>query len=288
MSKTLTLRTGELVLTLAPEIGGSIATFERSGIPILRGTPAPDTALEAGSFPLVPFSNRIREGRFTFRSREVRLTPNMPPDPSPLHGQGWQKPWQVENATGHEAVLVYRHEGGEWPWRYEARQTFALDESGLTLRLTCRNLSDSPMPCGLGQHPYFHCTPDTRLDATVTEVWTIDDDVLPVERLAAAGRYDLKDRHVCGQTLDNGFGGWGGSARITDPARPFAITLSSPDARFFQLYSPAEGGIFVAEPVSHANAALNEDETEWAALGLQILEPGAEAALTMRVAVEAA
>ena len=45
------------------------------------------------SFPLVPFVNRIRGGRFTFRGREVRLAPNMAGDPSPLHGQGWLNPW---------------------------------------------------------------------------------------------------------------------------------------------------------------------------------------------------
>ena len=50
------------------------------------------------SFPLVPYVNRIRGGRFTFRGREVRLAPNMAGDPSPLHGQGWLSPWQVERA----------------------------------------------------------------------------------------------------------------------------------------------------------------------------------------------
>src|SRR3712207_9341865 len=50
------------------------------------------------------------------------------------------------------------------------------------------------------------------------------------------------------------------------PILPFRIEMSSPDARFFQLYSPAAGGLFVAEPVSHANAALNAPEEQWAEL----------------------
>ena len=57
----------------------------------------------------------------------------------------------------------------------------------------------------------------------------------------------------------------GAAARsISDPDLPFRIEMSSPDARFFQLYSPASGGLFVAEPVTHANAALNAPEAEWA------------------------
>jgi aldose 1-epimerase len=90
---------------------------------------------------------------------------------------------------------------------------------------------------------------------------------------------------VCGQGLDHGFGGWGGRARMTDPAWPFDLELKSPDARFFQLYSPAAGGIFVAEPVTHANAALNAPEEQWPELGMRVLEPGEEMRLDLRLDV---
>jgi aldose 1-epimerase len=60
------------------------------------------------------------------------------------------------------------------------------------------------------------------------------------------------------------------------------VELSSADASFFQLYSPPSGGIFVAEPVTHANAALNEPEESWPELGLRVLDPGEEMALTAR------
>lgn len=206
-------------------------------------------------------------------------------DPSPLHGQGWLAPWSITSSGGSEAELLFRHEAGEWPWTYEARQRFQLDTDGLTVRLTCRNLSDEPMPCGLGQHPYFPCTSETRLDTGVTHVWTIDEHVLPVEKIPATGRYGLKDRSVCGQGLDHGFGGWGGKTRIWTPGAPFETHMSSPQARFFQLYSPTHGGLFVAEPVTHANAAMNAPEELWPALGLQVLEPAEEMALNMRLDV---
>ena len=43
------------------------------------------------------------------------------------------------------------------------------------------------MPCGLGQHPYFPCGPETRIDTQVADVWTIDEHVLPVEKVPADG-----------------------------------------------------------------------------------------------------
>ena len=287
----LRLTRGPLALRLAPARGGGIASFtccavSGEEIPIFRSLDETDTAPTAlASFPLVPFVNRVRGGAFDFRGRRVTLERNLPPDPSPLHGQGWQAPWRVEGLAEDGAELVYRHEPDEWPWAYAAQQIFALDDSGLRVELICTNRSDEPMPCGLGQHPYFHCTPRTRIDTIVETVWTIDEHVLPVEQVAATGRYDLGDRLVCGQGLDHGFGGWGGRALITDPALPFRIEMSSPDARFFQLYSPASGGLFVAEPVSHANAALNAPEARWPELGMRVLEPGGTMSLTMRVDV---
>ena len=284
------LSAGALELAVNPSTGGSISWLDwvdgGRRVPVLRKyNNCHENVLEAASFPLVPYVNRIRGGRFDFRGREVRLKPNMAGDPSPLHGQGWLGAWHVEKHDGNDVALSFHHPAGEWPWTYRADQHFALDEAGLTLVLTCRNLSDDPMPCGLGQHPYFNCGPDTSLDTQVTHAWTIDEQVLPVDKVPATGRFDLAHRAVCAQDLDHGFGGWGGSARMSDPGWPFEIEMSSPNAGFFQLYSPASGGIFVAEPVSHANAALNAPEEEWPELGMRVLEPGEATSLKMRLQV---
>jgi aldose 1-epimerase len=287
----LILSGGMLELALSPSIGGAICNFTHVAAsrrtPILRESHSrPENVLNAASFPLVPFSNRIRGGRFAFRGEEIRLEPNMAGDPSPLHGQGWTGGWEVESKSGSAATLVFTHDGGEWPWPYEARQSFLVEASALHMRIACRNMSQRPMPCGLGFHPYFHCGPDTRIRTGVRDVWTVDDDVLPVDRVPATGRYAIADDPVCGRGLDNGYGGWSGRALFTDPGWPFEIELSSPGARFFQLYSPEEGGLFVAEPVSHANAALNEPEEQWPALGLRVLAPGEAMSLEARLAVQ--
>src|SRR3546814_5381610 len=93
---------------------------------------------------------------------------------------------------------------------YEARQEFSLGEQVLHATLCCRNVSDRPMPCGLGFHPYFPCSTGTLLQTAVSHVWTIDENVLPVERVAATGRYALDGGTVCGRGLDNGYDGWSG------------------------------------------------------------------------------
>lgn len=286
----VTLRVGRLKLVLSPAIGGAISAFQwidgDEARPILRQSPSPlERVLDASSFPLVPYVNRIRGGEFAFEDQTVRLAPNMAGDSTPLHGQGWLGSWTVEGSGGRQADLHFRHDRGEWPWDYEARQSFQLDERGFSTTISCRNLGPGAMPCGLGLHPYFPCGSETRIDTKVSVAWTIDEKVLPVEKVQAKGRYDLQDRLVCGQGLDNGFGGWGGKARISDPHWPYEVTVASGDANFFQLYSPESGGIFVAEPVSHANAALNAPRSEWQELGIRILEEREAMELTMRIDV---
>ena len=288
----LTLSSSELDLELSPSIGGAISRLTYVGEggprPILREGHSPlQNVLEAASFPLVPFVNRVRGGSFSFRGRTVSLEPNMAGDTSPLHGQGWLNPWMVEESGDGSAILSYRHEPGEWPWAYSTRQEFRLDGPVLDLALTCRNDSSELMPSGLGQHPYFPCTAQTRLDTEVGFAWTIDAQILPVAKVPATGRYDLRDRLICGQDLDNGFEGWSGRVVMNDADWPYELELSSPQARFFQIFSPASGGFFVAEPVTHANAALNASEPDWPELGLRILEPGEEMRLEMRIEVRA-
>ncbi len=284
----ITLAAGPLSLALSPQIGGSIARFDYGTgddqFPILRGCDGlPREVLAAGSFPIVPFVNRIRGGNFIFRGRTIQLAQNMVGEPSPIHGQGWLAPWRVWSAGDDEAVLRFEHIAGEWPWSYVADQHFKLRPDGLEMSLSCANRSPDPMPCGLGQHPYFHCGPATWIETEVANVWLIDEHVLPTEMVPAEGRFDLSGAGVCGLDLDHGFNGWGGTARISDPDWPVDLVLSSSDASFFQLYSPPSGQIFVAEPVTHANAALNAPESQWAELGMKILEPGEVMSISMRL-----
>ena len=97
----VTLHAGDASAVLAPEIGGAVVRYASHRGPTtidwLRSTTA-EALLGAdpyytGGFPLVPYSNRIREGCFTFQGRAVALPPNSPPERHSIHGHGWQVAW---------------------------------------------------------------------------------------------------------------------------------------------------------------------------------------------------
>jgi aldose 1-epimerase len=285
----LILRADGLEAGLKPHVGGAFTHFVDLSGPepvdlLRRGGADFCDVLDSAGFPLVPFCNRVRDGRFSFRGTEVRLPPNLPGQKHPLHGQGWRSAWRVVVADASFAQIAFRHEAAEWPWTYQGCMTVMLKDRGLEVVLVCRNLSDRPMPCGLGLHPYFPCDARTELDTGVEAVWTIDEEIMPVDRAPATGRYDLVRRKVCGQDLDNGYDGWSGEAVLRWPDRGRGLRMTS-EAPRFQLYSPASGGLIAAEPVTNANAALNRPEEEWASLGLWLLQPDEQAELKARFAV---
>ncbi len=102
------LRADGLEAGLRPEAGGAFSHFtDLSGeapVELLRRARDDfDDALDSAGYPLVPFSNRVRDGRFTFRGKAVELAPNLPGHRHPLHGQGWRTAWTVERADANVA-----------------------------------------------------------------------------------------------------------------------------------------------------------------------------------------
>ena len=252
---------GIATATVAPAVGGALASFrwrvEGKEINWLR--PAAPEALsrrDAGGmscFALVPFSNRLRGGCFSFGGRVVRL-PASPADPHFEHGHGWRSQWSVEAQRPAWIRLRYCHEPDAWPWRYEAVQEIELADGALDIRLTIRNLSDKSMPAGLGLHPYFAAPPGTRLATDVEAMWETDNEVLPTRLVAATGK--LRSFEVGSHEFDNVFTGWSRVAHITWPGASLRLE-ADPPLGFLVLYTPVGEPFFAAEPVSNATDALN-------------------------------
>lgn len=278
-SSGVELAAGELRLTLAPDVGGAIASFTRiweqagatRSVDWLRpATPAmlvQRNPLGMASFPLVPFCNRIRNGRARFEGREIRLAPNHPSDPSsphPLHGIGWLRPWTVTRAGPDGAELALEVPASKaWPWRFSATQQFQLDADQLSVRMTITNLDDAAMPAGIGHHPYFPHTPGTRLTSPADAMWEADAEVMPTGLAVTDAVRSLREGVVLAELdLDNNFSGWEHHTRIDWPAdargpqRSLLMKAQSP-LDYFVLYCPKGYEHFCAEPVSQCTDWLN-------------------------------
>lgn len=287
----VTLRSGALGLDLVPAIGGSIARFwsEAAGLAVELLRPAPVEALvqrdpwAMASFPLVPWSNRIREGRFAFGGRAVTLAPNHPPERHAIHGLGFQSPWSLVDLLPAAAVLEHRHAPDAWPWAYRAEQRITLTPAGLALELGLTNESDAPMPAGLGWHPYFPRTAETTLTARVGGLWLTDAEVLPLARVTPPAEQDPgRGLRVDRVSLDNPFADWDGHAVVAWPERRARLRIAAgPPLSWLVVYTPPARPFFCVEPVSHVTDAFNLAAAGRTDTGTLLVGPGE----TLRVAV---
>lgn len=277
---TLALRGGDWEARLRPEIGGALAALTFGGREVLR-TMA-DSAhgpIEAACFPLAPYCNRIRQGRFAFAGREIALPANFPPERHSIHGLAWQRPWRVESEAANKCVLVDEYDGADpWPWAYRAEQRVRLGDKGCTVTLVLTNRGDTPMPAGIGLHPSFRRREGVRLRFAADHVLLSDPECLPTGVSAPAEHFgDFRNGAALpGETVDHCYAGWAGEATIEDDLGTIAIAASG--APNLHLYAPADGSALCLEPVSHTPDALNRGLAE-----MIILPPGCSASLTLRI-----
>ncbi len=104
----------------------------------------------SGCYPLVPFGNRVKGNRFTFRGKDYAFEPNTPWDPHYLHGEGWQSEWTVLSQHSSEAEFRFSHAGHDTPYAYEARQRFAIHDDRFDMHLEVRNVGAEALPFGSG------------------------------------------------------------------------------------------------------------------------------------------
>jgi aldose 1-epimerase len=278
----ITLRRGPLGVALLPAVGGSLARFwlERAGAVVDLLRPAPDRApgrhdpWAMACFPLVPWSNRIRHGRFRFGGRDVALAPNL--RGHAIHGHGFQRAWAVSDLAPTEVTLEYRHSPDAWPWAYRAVQRIALEPTGLELELRLTSEDGAAMPAGLGWHPYFPRTPETTLAARVTGLWVTDAEILPLECVVPPPERDPGRGLAVDRTaLDNAFVGWDGRAVVTWPEREARLHLvADPLLGTLVVYTPPGASFFCAEPVSHVTDAFNLAGAGRTDTGMRALDPG--------------
>ena len=257
--------------------GGCIAAFRwrRNGAAIdwLRpalndGKTAPT---ETACFPLVPYSNRIRESRFAFEGRDYRLARNFGASPHSIHGHGWLEPWEITAQSDDNLTLAYAHDADDWPSAYRAEQSFTLHGGALTVELAVTNTGARAMPAGLGLHPYFPRTPQCRLTAGVEGMWKTDDEVMPTTLIEADLSGGLQPEDTA---LDNCFTGFAGTAVIDWPEHHASLTLEAdPALAFLVVFTPPGEDFFCAEPVSHSTDAVNLAAAR-GDTGLAVLQPG--------------
>lgn len=267
-------------------------------VPLIQGATTEADFLADGGYPsahLFPFPSRIRDGKYTFQGQTYFFPINEPARGHAIHGFVHDEVFEVlqQEATAQHARLTLRraYRGGfpGYPFSFDLDVTYTLTAGGvLELAYQLCNVGTTPLPAGLGWHPYFGIggTRDTwEINLPVREAVVLDDRMMPAgtEPFAEAGTWvPLRDR-----TLDDAFaladpeadGGTTTRLRDSRTGRTFHLWQERGAGKFEYLvvYTPGETDRIAIEPLSCNVDAFNTGE------GLLVLPPGQTHALRCRV-----
>ena len=150
------LRAGnaQLVIDLR---GGGMRRLMVGEWEVLDGYPAGAVAGGSRGVVLLPWPNRVRDGRWAWAGRDLQLDVRSREQPNALHGLVSAQQWTVlEEGTGAATVgsVVEPHTG--YPFRLAAAVDYALTPTGLTVTIRVRNVGSDSAPFAAGMHPYLH------------------------------------------------------------------------------------------------------------------------------------
>lgn len=283
-----TIRDGVDEVVVA-QVGGGLRSWTRAGERVLAGYGQDEMCTSGRGQQLIPWPNRIRDGRWSFAGTEHQLPLTEVEFHNASHGLLRWVPWRLATRDeGSLTVTARLHPQPGWSWILDCETTYAIAPTGLAVLHVVTNLSPEPAPLGVGIHPYIAtggvALKQVELTVPAGRCVTVDARMLPVD-LVPVGEsgVDFRDpRRIGGQRLDTAFtdlradedGVW--RVRVHAPGRtPWTVWGELSAFPWVQVFTgkaeegqAGEHGIAV-EPMSCPADAFNSGTD------LVILEPGA-------------
>ena len=186
------------------EVGATLRSFTVDGRDVVHGFDVTETIKGGRGQNLIPWPNRIRDGRYTFNGVTQQLALTEPARHNASHGLARYVPWVlVEQQSDTVVNRVRIHPQPGWPGTLEATITHRVGEEGLMVTVEATNLGDNDLPFGYGAHPYLtvgeSSVDEVALTVPAASYLEVDDRLLPAKVSPVDGTvYDLRDSTVLG------------------------------------------------------------------------------------------
>ena len=210
------------------EVGGGVRSYAYRGHDVLTGYPK-DAQCSAGRGQLLmPWPNRIRDGRYSFSGQDHQLALSEPDRGNAIHGLVRWAIWSVLEQTQDTITVVCRLRPQQgWGWSLDLSVTYALTDEGLIVTPRARNVGITAAPFGCGAHPYLSVGEDrvdeVQLGVPAVSLLEVDDRLLPTGLAAVDGTdQDFREPRLLGGTaLDTAF-----TNVAADPDGRWRVTLA--------------------------------------------------------------
>lgn len=307
MDDTLVIANSHWRVGLLPETGGAVgfgqARIGDAWVDLMRPTTPEHRGVpwDTASYPLFPYSNRIRHGTLLWDGEAYQLR-RWGTEDFAMHGTAAEFPWEVTARGTDHACLEFDARGFygvSWPWDFVARVTLSLDRERFTWRLELDNVDDEAFPAGVGHHPFFvralRDATGAPLGAPAQLQINCDAEYALTNGMAeaAAGPVVANDDYRTLRDLGTAHVDTCLTARTSpimatiDYAGAAAIDIEADDTLgHCVVYVPQGRDFFAVEPVSNANDGFTLRALGVDGHGVRVVEPGdrlaAEFSFTLR------
>jgi aldose 1-epimerase len=254
-----TIRSGGFEATVV-SVGGGLRSLDYDGQAALLGYGEDEPCHGGIGQLLIPWPNRIADGKYTFDGADQQLPLTEPARHNASHGLTRWVEWHLVDRTADHLVVGHRLHGRPgYPHQLDLTARYALSDAGLAVEVSAVNVGLSSAPYGFGAHPYL--TVGRRIDEcelSFTAAQRLDVDparLLPRDLLDVGGSpYDFSVARAIGElAIDSAFTGLGSSwtVRLTDPDTGRSSALSS-DTPWVQLFTadPLDRCALAVEPMT--------------------------------------
>lgn len=208
------------------ETGGGIRDYRVDGRPVLDGYAEDEMCTAARGLPLVPWPNRLHDGRYTFDGQEHELPLDERDKGNALHGLARYLSWTpvaVQDDRVTMAVTIWPRP--QWPFTLSVSAEYVLGPDGLVVTTVAENSGGSDAPYACGWHPYLTVGTDrideAELHLPARSYLPTDEDQIPTGKVEVAGTdYDFRSARPVGAVpIDHAYTdlarGADGLARLT-------------------------------------------------------------------------
>jgi galactose mutarotase-like enzyme len=266
---TLSDPTTDAVATLAPARGGLVTHFaigERRVLFMDLDTLRDPTKSVRGGVPvLFPSPGKLVDDAWAYAGRRGSMK---------QHGFARNLAWQVTQASTGSATLdlVANDETlAQYPWDFALSQTIRVSGRSLRLEHVVTNRSDTPMPFGLGFHPYFYVPDTSKRETSIATRATRAFDNVSKQSIQLNG-IDLTRKEVDLHLLDHG----STTGELRSPLGTVQL-LGSAEYTHWVVWTLAGRDFVCLEPWTCPGNALNDDDR------LLLLAPGASRSLALEI-----
>jgi len=244
-------------------IGAGLRSLTVGGIDIIQGFAADAEVPYCANQVLIPWPNRVRDGRWSFNGQQFQLPLNEPDLHNAIHGFLLSEPHEVVETTPNSVTLratIAPSDG--YPWELLVETRYGLSDAGVAVTHRITNNGATAAPAAVGAHPYPRIgdVPTEDLVVTVAAATrvVVDERLNPLGKEAVGGtRFDLRDGQKVGDfDLDTAYTD---IAPLADGTRVMRAT--APDGRSVSVWGDHN---FVQCQVFNTDAFPSADGPTWA------------------------